>query len=151
MSIEDKLTALTEAITENTKALHDVLAASANTAPASPPEKAKKPAKKTAKKEKAPEPAKEPDEPTPEPEPEPAKEEAPPEAAKPDDEWASDDDLVNEITEVVKSAITRDPEGAAEVKKKWMAIREGYGVSKMSELKGQTDKLIEALAKAKEL
>lgn len=162
MSIEAKLEELTKAITENTLALREVLAASASTdAPFEPkPKKVKAKAKKTQEEviKEATEQVKEafPDgkyvdsskEPEPAPEEEPPAKDEPEETEPPAEDDA--DTLVAKITEAVKNAITRPGGRPGEVKAAWLKIREGYGVEKISELT-DIDKLKEALAKAESL
>lgn len=145
MSIEAKIEELTAALKENTVALRDVLAASASkTAPTE-----EKPKKAKAKKEPKPEP-----EPEPAKESEPAAEEEPPAKDEPEEtEPPAEDDadtLVAKITEAVRNAITRPGGDPAKTKNDWMAIRQEFGVEKISELT-DIDKLKEALAKAEGL
>lgn len=116
------------------------------------PKKERKP-KAEAPVEAAPEPT---PEPTPEPEtecPTPAVEEEEVEtvvvnAVK--EASANDDDLINQITETVKQAIVNSTDRMA-TKEKWGQIRASFNVDKISELKGQTGKLQEALEAAKGL
>ena len=145
--------AMTAALKDNTLALREVLAASASTtAPAEPKPAKKTKAKKEAQEERAEkikEAAKSPD-----PEPEPAAEEEPPAKDEPEEtEPVAEDDadtLVAKITEAVKNAITAPDAKPDEVKAAWMAIRQEFGVDKISELT-DIDKLKEALAKAESL
>lgn len=131
MSIESHILTLVEALTANTAALRDVLAASAGTTPA--PAESPKPAK--AKKEKltvvepAPEPAAEPVTETAAPEPEAPAAEEPAPAEAPD--WDRATYLLN-ITEFVKGKLVAD--GTGKVKADYEKIRETFGVKKAPDL-----------------
>ena len=136
MSIESHILTLVEAITANTAALRDVLAASAGTtpAPAEKPAKAKK--EKPAPVEPTPEPAAEPEptqEPAAEPEPEaPTLEIVEPETdPEPAPDWDRATYLLN-ITEFVKGKLVAD--GTGKVKADYEKIREQFGVKKAPEL-----------------
>jgi hypothetical protein len=131
MSIETKIEALTAALTENTAALREVLAASGKTTPAETPKPDRvKKKEKPAAEEKVEDTT---------PEEKPAETEAPTAA-----------ELVQRITEVVKNAITAPGANAAAVKDAWRAVCAEFGVEKISGL-DDVDKLQEALAKAEAL
>ena len=162
-----QLQELIDAITENTKALRDVLAASGT---AAPEVEAPKKAPKKAKLEVV----------TPEPEPVITESEmesfpttdeeltptpTPAPAAKADDtphvpapttpgqpeagEYVDVDEVISKIQKTVKDKMmSGDTES---VKKTWETIRKGYGIDRIAELRNEPAKLLEALAKAQSL
>lgn len=157
MSIESHLTALTDAIKENTAVLKQVLAAGNATTGTPAPVETPVPVKKT---KATPAPV-----PTPEPEPEiavvPTK--VAPAAAAPADtphvaarqepghpdagEHIDVDEVLAQINEIVKSKIA----GNDAKKQEWVNVRTAMGVERISDLKPFPDRLMQALAAAKKL
>lgn len=64
-------------------------------------------------------------------------------------EFVDVDEVIAEIQKTVTAKLMEGDTTA--LKEKWASIRKGYGVDRISELRGQPAKLVEALAKAKAL
>ena len=143
--IEDIIKANTAALEANTAALNAVLAASGNRVIETTQFKADGPPETTTVEVPFKKSPGRPKKAEPEPEPAPADPEPAEEPA------ADDDDLIRQIQETVKAAMTRPGADPKAVQTAWVAIRSSFGVDKVPDLKGNTETLVAALAKAKEL
>ena len=152
--IEDIIKANTAALEANTAALNAVLAASGNRVIETTQFKADGPPETTTVEVPFKKSPGRPKKAEPEPEPAPAAEapaEEPAAEAPAEEPAADDDDLIRQIQETVKAAMTRPGADPKAVQTAWVAIRSSFGVDKVPDLKGNTETLVAALAKAKEL